>query len=376
MFSPEGATGGNGESVIDTTFGPLSGIRPDLAAGEVAEAERKEAGKPAKRAFDIERPILDSERIEEEPDPDKEVPPKAARDNAPPAEGSTDTGGDPESAGDDDAALEALVDKYQGKPKSMAKAMRELRRLQTATAEERKDLETQLEAALGVIDSDYEWVNGKPVLKSDVAARSLRNGAGKPPSQFVPPTEEQVRAQVTSEFKQAAADSFDDDQIPVYLQRMKPMIDKITGERLEVAKAQVAAQRYGMLAAVGDVVERHLRAHPEDKDIMGDIDAIYANVPEEVRHAAILDEWMPFGRIAELVRTEKSVRKIAKEAYDLGRKHRAEGGKPADAGAPGKSGSSPRKPSGQSAETVVSGLSKEGILRGSGLPSIDQLFAR
>ena len=373
-----GGAGGTTTSVIDDTFGPLSTIRPNLAAEEAREGERKQDGKAPKRALETGAPLLDSQR-----DPGDGIPsvveggnepktPEAAR-KTPPADGETESGSDHESPDDESAALDALVDKYQGKPRSMAKAIQGLRSLQTRTAEEKKALEDQVSAAAEVIDRDFDWIDGKPVLKAEVAARSLRNGSGRSRGPFAMPTEAEVRASVTAEFKEDAADLFEEDQIPSYLAKMRPRIDKLTAERFTTAKAQVEAQRYNMLAEVGNVVERHLREHPEDKSIMGEVDKLYANIPEEIRAAAVLEEWMPFGQMAELVRIKSSLPQIAKDAFELGKKHRGESGKVTEPGTPGKSRPAPTNGRGSDSDAVQA--MKAGVLRGSGLPSLDELFS-
>lgn len=373
FFAPNGEAGEVQASVIDQTFGPLSGIRPDLAANE--DKSKADGPQKAIRAQEVGRPVLDSERAPEKAidTTDEKSTTEAALDK-PPAEVDEASGSDEQSPEGEQAVLDALIAKYQGKPKSLAKALREMRSLQTKTAEERKALEAQMEAISEVIDRDYETVDGKLVLRAEAAGRALRGGQGRA-KPFAPPTEAEIRAQVEGEFRAQAADLFDEDQIPAYLQKMKPMIDSLAAERGAMAKAKAEAFRYNMLAEVGNIVESHLRDYPDDKKIMPEIDAIYGGIPEELRHAALLDEWLPFKKVAELVRVKNSVPTLVKEAYELGKKHRGAAEKVTDAGAPGKSRPAPQRGAGSGSD-VVSGISKQRVVEGSGLPSIDTLFGR
>ncbi len=367
-----GSSADSAEAALDHTFGPLGNVRPDLAANEEGEIARRAQGGAPKRSFEIDRPALDSELPPKDDKTEDAKKAEAAR-TTPPAEAAKEDGSDPESPDNEDDVLASIVDKYQGNTRSMAKANREIRSLQTKTAEEKKALEQQLEAVAAVIDRDYDWVDGKPVLKPEVAARSLRNESGRPKGQFAVPSEDEIRASVETEFKKQAVDLFDEDQIPSYMSKMKPMIDSLTKERMNAAKVQAETYRYNMLAEVGNVVERHLRVHPDDKAIMPEVDAFYANVPEEMRAAAVLEEWIPFGKIAELVRIKKSLPSIAKEAYELGKKHRGESGKVTEPGSPGRSRPTPPNARGSSGD--VTSDFKESVKRGSGLPSIDTIFA-
>jgi len=374
-----GGDSGSSKSVIDEAFGQLSGIRPDLANDEARELERKQAGKSPKRSLETGSPLLDSQRepgdgVPETVESETETKPSTAARETLPADDDLASGSDPESPDDEDAVLDALVEKYQGKPKSMAKAIRGIRSLQTKTAEEKKVLEDQVDAITNVIDRDYDWVDGKPVLKPEVAARALRNsnGRGKAGS-FNIPSESDIRSEVTEEFRKAGEDVFNEDQMPAYLLKYKPLIDSQVSERMKTAKIQAETFRYNMLAEVGNVVERHLREHPSDKEIIGDIDAMYAGVPEELRPAAVLEEWIPFGKVAELVRVKAKLPAMIKEAYELGKKHRGEAGKVTESGSPGRSRPAPTTGRGNQSEAVKA--LKDGMMRGSGLPSIDDLFA-
>jgi hypothetical protein len=371
FHSPDGGTSADSsEAALDHTFGALSTIRPDLAAAEVKEREQQKAGIAPRLSAEVGRPKLDSEAVEPKPE---EVAPDAARE-APPAKGDEKTGSDHESPDNDDAALDALVAKYKGQPKSMATAIREIRSLQTRTAEEKKELEDRIGAASAVLDSDYDVVDGKYVLKADVAARHLRaqrgNGAG--PTRM--PTEAEIRSTVEADFRKYGEKLVEDEHIPAYLNQMKPLIDQTVNERMVSARAHHDYQKTAMQVAVGDVIGRHLAAHPEDKEILSDIDSLYAGIPEEARIIALLEDWLPLGTVAELVRIKKSLPTIVKDAYELGKKSRGQSATLTEGGSPGRSRPAPTGGRGSSSEAVR--VLKENVLRGSGLPSLDDLFAK
>lgn len=381
MFSPDGAAGGS----IDQTFGVLENVRPELAQAEAGERARKAEAKAPKRALELARPVLDAELIDEQapanqdpnpaPEADGKKKTEAARSDAPPAAVDDDSGRDPESPDEAEADLAALLDKYQGNPRSLAKAVRGLRTLQTQTAEDRNKLIEQVETLVQLVDNDYDFVDGKPVLKPSTAARQLsaQRGGGRAP--FQAPTEAQVRAEVEAEFKQQAGEAVQEDQLPRFLEVMRPLIDRHVKERLTTAQTQAQAQRIQMLSEVGGVVQRHMQAHPEDEKLLPEIDKIYGGIPEELRSAAVLDEWLPFGEMADLVRLKTRLPEIVKKAYELGKKHRGNAGTPAEAGAPGRS--RPTAPTGRTSQEDADRQFKDSIIRGgSGLPSIDSIFAR
>ena len=347
-------------------LGTLENARPELAKVEAVEVERKGDGKPGRRGIELARPVLDEELVE--------VPEttEAARESAPPAEVDGKDGSDLESPDAEQAALDALFEKYQGNPRSMAKAIRNLRSLQTQTAEDRNELLAKLESVAGVIDSDYDWVDGKPVLKASVAAKQLRS-AGSRSAPVGAPSEDDIRMQVQTEFAQHAGEAIDESQLPRFLEIMSPLIEKQVKERVTVTKAQIQSQRFQMLSEVGQVVQRHLTAHPEDKDLLSEIDAVYGGIPEELRSASILEEWLPFEKVADLVRLKSKLPSIVKDAYELGKKHRGNAGTPTESGAPGKS----RPGAGTKAGKVDPDREfKDRMMHGSGLPSIDTLFKR
>jgi hypothetical protein len=321
--------------------------------------------------------VLDSEREEEqaaeEAAPTKEKEPEAARE-APPADGKEAKGSDSESPDDEDAALDALVEKYQGKPRSIAKALRGIRSLQTATAEEKKALEERFEAAAAIIDSDYDLVDGKYTLKPDVAGRTLRATRGEQPKILRVPSEAEIRAQVEGDFKTRGGELFDESQMPAYLQHMKPLIDQTVAERLNAAKATADANRTALQVACGDIVNRHIAAHPDDKELLPELDKLYSGIPEEARAIAFLEEWFPFGKMAELVRTQKALPKMLKEAYKLGREHRGQAATITEAGSPKGSGATAPR-SGRGTRSDAERDFKDSVIRGSGLPSLDSLVS-
>lgn len=371
------------EAALDETFGPLSNVRPSLAAAEAKERERREKDGPvAAPEIEYGRPKLDTERLgikdaadEKDAEKGKETPPAEAAPKEPPAEDGEDSGSDSESPDDDNAALDALVDKYRGNKRSMAKALRELRSLQTRTAEERKEVEARLEAAASVLDSDYDWVDGKPVLKAEAASRAMRNARSAAERGTVRvPSEAEIRAQVESEFRKTASELFDDEQMPAFLSKMRPVIDAQVNERVAVAKTAAETQRFQMLSEVGNVVTRHLAEHPEDKALLPEIDKVYGGIPEELRAAAILEEWLPFGQIAELVRLKAKLPDILKDAYALGKKHRGSPSEPTTAGTPGRSRPGPG--TGRGTRSDSERAFKDAVVRGTGLPGLDSILSR
>lgn len=375
FYSPDGGTSADSATAaLDHTFGPLSRVEPGLAASEEKERGAQKTGAPAKAGLELGRPMLDSEL----PPPQIEEPKIEAPDPAPqetPGDGEKPSGSDPESPDEDTAALDAILAKYQGKPRSLAQAYREIQGSQTRTAEEKKALQAQLDSVAEVIDRDYEWVEGKPVLKTDVAARHLRAQRGtetEAPPAF--PTQEQVRAQVEEEFRNDGLEIFDETQIPAFLAKMKGTIDKVAAERFQIARTQYEAQLYAMQAAVGDMVNRHLAAHPEHKDLLPVIDQFYAGIPERARTVALLENWLPLPRIAELLHTERSVKQMVTDAYNLGKKARGQAATVTDSGSPGRSRPTPPNGRGTSADAVRT--MKDRVVGGSGLPSIDTIFAK
>jgi hypothetical protein len=280
-------------------------------------------------------------------------------------------GSDLESPDDDQAALDALVGKYNGDKKLMAGAIRGMQSLQNKTAEEKKEIQDRLNAAAEVLDTDYNWVDGKPVLKAEVAARHLRSQRKETQVPFRVPTEAEIRENVEGQFRERAIKLVGEDQADPFMAEMKSVIDQTVADKLQSAKIAVETQRTNMRLAVGEMIGNHLAAHPDDKNIMGEIDQIYAGMPEEVRIIAFLEDWVPLGQIAELVRLKKDLPKIVKDAYSLGKQHRGKEATLTEAGAPGKSRPTPHGARGTARDAVSE--FKNRVLAGTGLASLDSI---
>lgn len=372
------------ETALDSTFGGLETVRPDLARAEAREMERRAAGDPPKVGPEKGPPPIEPEKPApsappaEEARPEKEEPEEVtdpkAREAAPPGGSEAEGGRDEQSPDDEQAALDAIIGKYQGDPRSMAKAYRELRSLQTRTAEDRKGVHAQLEKALEIIDRDYVNQNGELMLRPEVAARQLRQQRGREAGLQAPPDEKAVRAEVEAEFRKSAEESFEPEVVPQILERQKSLIDKTAKDRFERASIAFQASRYQVIAEVGNIVGEHLQKFPEDKAIMPEINKIYERLPEELRPRAIIEEWLPIGQVAELVRLKSNLSGMLKQAFALGKKSKGTV-TPTDGGAPSGSRPPPSNSRGGSREDAER-VFKDSLIRGSGLPSIDSLRAK
>lgn len=332
----EGNQGADGTaaSILDSSLGPASRTsRPELAAAE--EQERKRLGKVPTTGGVPQAP----EGLE---GPEEPAAPAPEGDGAPEGEGKPKDGKGAESAVSDEgkASVAKILAKYHGKPESIAQALKSEQALQNRTAEELKTLHAQLSPIAEIVERDYERTSdGTYVLRPDAAARALQSARGKVEVPELPDARS-IRTEIEQGLREALLETHEEEDVDTVLQspKVQARIEREIKEKVETAKAQRQAAIAGAHAEITNIVTTHLSQHPGDKEILEDISRVYEGLPEGIRPIAMIEGWLPFGEVAEMVRMKRAFPKALEEAYLEGVKAGSNKVKPTDAGSPGRSG--------------------------------------
>lgn len=269
-----------------------------------------------------------------EPETTPTAEPERPAEEAPPAksEAQPETGKPPEAAGETPEPLLRLLKKF-GTPENLATGYLNLRGLQKATADDLGKLQA-------LFDEHFEIVEGQPVLRTDVAARRLSTSRRQEAAPVVgEPDEASIRAQIAQEYEEALRAEVVEEDLPQALKLVQRKIDQdvkaAVAHQKELSKSREVAVRNELMG----IIDQHLKAHPDDRKILKEIEARYMRFPDEVVDRAILEGWLPFDEVARSVRLERGVNEALVAAFDEGRKFERDGVKGPSAstggGAPG-----------------------------------------
>lgn len=284
-----------------------------------------------------------------EPPPADEALPAASGEVPPPPSGD---GGKPPADPVSDPkkeTAERILRKY-GTPEGVAKALVDLRRLQNATAEERKQLEKRLSDVLEYFE---EAPGGELVLKVDKAASRLaaaRVSTGE--TEVAIPTLEQAVAQVERNWREHYEKALDEESLDRLLAHSRPKIEAEAKRLIHDAQRARKEARAQEMLEVGAIAEKFWNEHGQRYNGLDDhIDSWLQPFSAQTRMRIVKENPAILQRIGEAEYLRANINAVIEEAFEAGRK--AAGGEtPSDGAAPrgGSSGKANLTPQGQDSD--------------------------
>lgn len=385
---PAGADPNPGAVDLDAEFGGLeSSEMPQLG---LDEAEYKQAGGTEAPEAAQTEPKPTPKGPEETATPEDEASKKAdeaAREAATGEKADEKTGKDPDSPGEDardliDEKISGIADKYRGQPRGVVfRDMKELQKLQNETAVKNKGLASELEQLSNLVDSHFErGENGKFILRPEAAARAMEDRSkqglrGLPPDLNL--TEDAIRREVETEYRKTYAETVDEDDMPEFMERSKPMIDKIVADRQGKLRSDRDAFFAAQMGQMGNAVQDHLRANPhhDTEEIRGAVNAMYDKMPADVLWEAIVgnDErggFFPVAEAFELAHYRLNYKQGLRNAYLQALKDNGIEPQPKTGGEPGSPPTPPKSKGDRSEEDAYA----DAIMKAGQLPSFEDVI--